>query len=66
MAVALGLFPVEALLELICLRSDPTELVITGRWAHPKLVQAADLVTEMSEIKHYYRQGVMARTGIEK
>ena len=34
-AVALGLFPVEALLELICLRSDPIELVVTGRWAYP-------------------------------
>ena len=65
-AVALGLFPVEALLALIALRSDPTELVITGRWAHPQLIDAADLVTEMREVKHYYRQGVLARTGIEK
>ncbi len=65
-AVALGLFPVEALLELIYLRSDPMELVITGRWAHPRLVEAADLVTEMREVKRYYRAGVMARTGIEK
>jgi cob(I)alamin adenosyltransferase len=66
LAVALRLFPVEALLELICLRSDPIELVITGRWAHPRLVERADLVTEMREVKHYYRQGVLARTGIEK
>ena len=65
-AVALGLFPVEALLELICLRSDPIELVVTGRWAHPQLIQAADLVTEMREVKHYYREGVAARAGIEK
>jgi cob(I)alamin adenosyltransferase len=65
-AVALGLFPVETLLELICLRSDPMELVITGRWAHPRLVEAADLVTEMREVKHYYRRGVLARAGIEK
>jgi len=64
-AVALGLFPVEALLETVCLRSDPTELVITGRWAHPRLVEVADLVTEMREVKHYYRQGVAARAGIE-
>jgi cob(I)alamin adenosyltransferase len=46
--------------------SNPIELVITGRWAHPQLVQAADLVTEMRKVKHYCRQGVMARTGIEK
>ena len=66
MAVAMGLLPVDALLELVCLRCDPMEMVITGRWAHPQLVQAADLVTEMREVKHYYRQGVLARTGIEK
>ncbi len=65
-AVALGIFPVEALLELISLRYDPIELVITGRWAHPRVVQAADLVTEMREVKHYYHRGVMARTGIER
>jgi cob(I)alamin adenosyltransferase len=65
-AVALGLFPVEGLLELICLRSGPIELVITGRWAHPQLIEVADLVTEMREVKHYYHQGVLARTGIEK
>lgn len=65
-AVAMGLLPVDALLELVSLRSDPIEVVITGRWAHPRLVQAADLVTEMREVKHYYRQGVLARTGIEK
>jgi cob(I)alamin adenosyltransferase len=64
-AVALGLFPVEALLELIALRSDPTELVITGRWTDPRIIEAADLVTEMREVKHYYRQGVLARAGIE-
>lgn len=64
-AVAMRLFPVEALLELIALRSDPIELVITGRWAHPGVIERADLVTEMREVKHYYRQGVLARTGIE-
>ena len=64
-AVALGLFPVEALLELIELRADPMELVLTGRWAHPRVVEAADLVTEMREVKHYFQRGVPARIGIE-
>jgi len=40
--------------------------VLTGRGAHPRVLERADLVTEMREVKHYYRQGVMARTGIEK
>ena len=64
-AVAMRLLPVEALLELIALRCDPIELVITGRWAHPRVIERADLVTEMREVKHYYRRGVLARTGIE-
>jgi cob(I)alamin adenosyltransferase len=65
-AVALGLFPVGDLLELISLRSDPTELVITGRWAHSSVIERADLVTEMHEVKHYYRRGILARVGVEK
>ena len=42
------------------------ELVITGRGADPEVVEKADLVTEMKEIKHYFKKGVQAREGIEK
>ncbi|MCK4469839.1 MAG: cob(I)yrinic acid a,c-diamide adenosyltransferase, partial [Desulfobacterales bacterium] len=42
------------------------ELVITGRKADPRIIEEADLVTEMKEIKHYYQKGVQARDGIEK
>ena len=42
------------------------ELVLTGRDAHEEVISAADLVTEMQEIKHYYRAGVPSREGIEK
>ena len=47
--------------------SKPTELemVITGRYAHPEVIAAADLVTEMKEVKHYYREGIQARPGID-
>lgn len=64
-AVLYGMVTVEELLSLI--RDKPThiELVLTGRYAHPKITMAADLVTEMREVKHYYHQGVMARVGIE-
>lgn len=65
-AVALGLIPLDDLLNLIDVRPDPVELVITGRWAHRNVIDRADLVTEMQEVKHYYHQGVLARTGIEK
>ncbi len=65
-AMYLGLLGKDAVLELV--RSKPTdkELIITGRYAPEELIEAADLVTEMREVKHYYQKGVMARPGIEK
>ena len=65
-AVQLGLISPDALLDLIDSRPEGVELVITGRNADTKIVERADLVTEMVEIKHYYRQGIPARPGIEK
>ncbi len=65
-AVMCGLFPVEELLSVIRDKPEKTELLITGRGAHEKVMEAADLVTEMKEIKHYFQKGVQARVGIEK
>jgi cob(I)alamin adenosyltransferase len=65
-AVQAGLFPVAALIDLMDEKPDGIELVITGRGAHEKVMERADLVTEMKEIKHYYARGVAARMGIEK
>ena len=65
-AAACGVFPVETLLELIDIRPESTELVITGRGADPRVIAKADLVTEMLAVKHYYEKGVVARVGIEK
>jgi len=42
------------------------ESLISGRYAHPKIIEKADLVTDMQEVKHYYRSGVKARVGIEQ
>jgi cob(I)alamin adenosyltransferase len=64
-AVGFGLIEVEQVLELISCKPEKTELVLTGRNAHDRVIEAADLVTEMREIKHYYKAGVPARTGIE-
>jgi len=64
-AVGFGLVDVEQVLELIRQRPEKVELVLTGRNAHERVIEAADLVTEMREIKHYYKAGVPARTGIE-
>lgn len=65
-AAACGLFEVQKLLDLIAQKPDNLELVITGRGAAPEVIEQADLVTEMKEIKHYYQKGVAARVGIEK
>jgi len=65
-AVANSLIPVGEVLELVTTRPQKVELVLTGRRAHPDLVERADVVTEMVEIRHYYKNGVKAREGIEK
>ena len=64
-AVWFGLFTVEDLLNLIDIKPERVELVFTGRRADPRLIERADLVTDMCEVKHYYRQGVLGRDGIE-
>jgi len=65
-ATHLQLFSVEDLLDLIENKPSAVELVITGRYADPLVLEKADLVTEMKEVKHYYTRGVQARIGIEK
>lgn len=65
-AVRIGLFNIDDLLALTDAKPPDVELVITGRNAHPRLIERADLVTEMRAIKHYYSTGLQARTGIEK
>ena len=60
------LIPTEDMLEIIRSKPDGVEVVFTGRYAPPEVIEAADLVTEMVEVKHYYQQGVPARDGIER
>ena len=65
-ACALGLVPVERVLQMMENKPDGLELVITGRGAPESVIRQADLVTEMKEVKHYFKQGVPAREGIER
>ncbi len=60
------LLSVEDVLALIDSKPQNVELILTGRKADSRIIQAADLVTEMVEIKHYYNEGIEAREGIEK
>ncbi|MDY6824842.1 MAG: cob(I)yrinic acid a,c-diamide adenosyltransferase [Thermodesulfobacteriota bacterium] len=65
-AVSCGIFSAEALCDLIDIKPPDMELVITGRGAAESLINRADLVTDMRAVKHYFENGVAARTGIEK
>lgn len=60
------LISTEEIKNLILLKNKNTEFIMTGRNAPKELIDLADLVTEMKEIKHYFKKGVMARIGIEK
>lgn len=64
-AVQLGLVDIKDVLDLV--RSKPPKLhvILTGRDAHPDLIAAADLVTEMRDLKHPYDAGVPAQKGID-
>ncbi len=64
-ATHFGLISVDELLELIDSRPANVELVITGRRADKRIIDRADLVTEMVELKHYYQKGADARKGID-
>ncbi|RME22900.1 MAG: cob(I)yrinic acid a,c-diamide adenosyltransferase [Deltaproteobacteria bacterium] len=65
-AVYFGLFSEQELIDAIKGRSRHVEVVVTGRKAPERLLELADLVTEMREVKHYYTKGVQARSGVEK
>lgn len=65
-AIYYKLFSVEELLSVLKNKAEEVEVVITGRYADQRLIEEADLVTRMEEVKHYYQQDVPARLGIEK
>jgi cob(I)alamin adenosyltransferase len=64
-AMHYGMVTVEEVLAAIGKRPERTEVVLTGRHAPQGIIDAADLVTEMVEVKHYYNKGVASRAGVE-
>jgi cob(I)alamin adenosyltransferase len=64
-AVHAGLVCADTVIRIIDEKPAHVELVLTGRHADKRIIQKADLVTEMKEIKHYMKMGVGARKGIE-
>lgn len=63
--IGYGMLQVEPVLKALAGRPEGVHVICTGRNAHPKLVEQADLVTEMREVKHPYRQGILAQRGID-
>lgn len=64
-AVKLGLISVEDVLDLIKVRPYSTTLVLTGNYADERVIDMADLVTEMREIKHPFKKGIRALKGVD-
>lgn len=64
-AIHYKLLTVETVLAALEKRCPTTEVIITGRYAPKELIDVADLVTNMQEVKHYYEQGVLARDGFD-
>lgn len=64
-ALKLKLVALSSVIRLIKKTPHKTELVLTGRNAHPEIIKLADLVSEIKDKKHYYAKGLKARRGIE-
>jgi cob(I)alamin adenosyltransferase len=65
--IRFGLLTVKQVLELLDQRPQSVEIILTGRYAPQEFIEYADLVSEIKEVKHYYKnQGILARDGIER
>lgn len=64
-ALDFGLISVDQVIQLIKSRPAKMELILTGRYAPQALIDLADLVSEVNEVKHPYQKGVAARKGVE-
>jgi cob(I)alamin adenosyltransferase len=65
-AVHFNLFSEKEIHDFLDKKPEDMEVILTGRYAPESFIERADLVTEMKEIKHYYKKGIQARKGIEK
>jgi cob(I)alamin adenosyltransferase len=64
-AISYGMLDPVVVAEALRERPQKVHIILTGRDAHPLLVELADTVTEMLEVKHAYRKGILAQRGIE-
>ncbi len=64
-AISYGMLDPEKVAEALKQKPEMVHIILTGRNAHPKIIQAADTVTEMRQVKHAYEAGILAQRGIE-
>ena len=64
-AISYGMLDPEKVVEALKQKPEMVHVILTGRNAHPKIVEVADTVTEMRQVKHAYEKGVQAQRGIE-
>jgi cob(I)alamin adenosyltransferase len=64
-ALDFKLIPLDDVLDMIRSRHSSVDVVLTGRYAPPEIIEIADTVSEVKEIKHHYSKGVKERAGIE-
>ena len=64
-AISYGMLDPAVVVEALKQRPEMVHVILTGRNAHPSLVEIADTVTEMREVKHAYQKGILAQRGIE-
>lgn len=64
-AIDMGILDVNEVVDVLKNKPEEMEIVLTGRNAHPKIIEIAHLVSEIKPIKHYWNTGIAARKGIE-
>jgi cob(I)alamin adenosyltransferase len=64
-AISYGMLDPEQVVEALKQKPEQVHVILTGRNAHPTIIELADTVTEMKQVKHAYEKGVMAQRGIE-
>jgi len=65
-AIRYGLVRVEDVVKVVKGRAEGVEVVLTGRYAQPELLDMADYITEMRCVRHPYERGILSRSGIDK
>jgi cob(I)alamin adenosyltransferase len=64
-AISYGMLDPEVVSQALKQKPEMVHVILTGRNAHPKIIEAADTVTEMRQVKHAYEAGILAQRGIE-